>query len=101
MQPGNHISFDHLWERPHDDHAWKNPIPMYSKIFGYAIIEGTTFADKYFPGSRYWNNVAEMERTCLCERDVVDLNFFLNPEMLFINTPIVRNTGNMIRPRWK
>ena len=111
MQPGNanlginatweHISFDHLWERPHDNHAWKNPIPMYSKIFGYAITEGTTFSEKYFPGSRYWNNVTEMERTCLCERDVVDIHPFLNPEMLLINTPIVRNTGNMIRHRWK
>ena len=74
---------------------------MYSRIFGYAITEGTTFADKYFPGSRYWNNVTEMERTCLCERDVVDLHPFLNPEMLLINTPIVRNTGNMILHRWK
>ena len=68
-----HIPFDSLWERPHDDHAWKNPIPMYFKIFGYAITEGTTFADKYFPGSRYWDNVAEMERTCFCERKIVDI----------------------------
>ena len=96
-----HISFDHLWERPHDDHAWKSPIPMYSKIFGYAITEGTTFADKYFPGSRYWNNVTEIERTCFCERDITDLYPSLNPEMLLTDTTIVRNTGNMVRHRWK
>ena len=94
-----HISFDHLWERPHDDHAWKNSIPMYSKIFGYAITEGTTFADKYFPGSRYWDNVAEMERTCLCERKIVNIHPSLDPDMLLINIPIVRSTGNMIRHR--
>ena len=41
-----HVSFDHLWERPHDDQTWKNPIPMYSKIFGYAIAEGKTFSEK-------------------------------------------------------
>ena len=41
-----HVSFDHLWERSHDNHTWKNPIPMYSKIFGYAITEGKTFSEK-------------------------------------------------------
>ena len=96
-----HISFDHPWERPHDDPAWKNPIPMYYKIFGYAITEGKTFSEKYFPGSRYWNNVTEMERTCLCERDIKDLHPSPNPDMLLISTPIVRNTGNMIQHRWK
>ena len=96
-----HTSFDHLWERPHDDHTWKNPIPMYSKIFGYAITEGKTFSEKYFPGSQYWNNVAEIERTCLCERKIMDLHPFISLDMLFNNTPIVRNTGNKIRHRWK
>ena len=42
-----------------------------------------------------------MERTCLCERDVVNICPFLNPEMLLTDTPIVRNTGNIIRHRWK
>ena len=96
-----HISLDHLWEQSHDDHAWKNPIPMYSNIFGYAITEGTTFSEKYFPGSQYWNNVTEMERTCLCEQEITDQHPFLNPEMLLTDTVIVRNTGNMIRHRWK
>ena len=84
-----HISFDHLWERPQDDHVWKNPIPMYSKIFGYAITEGKTFSEKYFPGSRYWNDVTELERSCLCERKIMDLHPSLSLDMLFINTPIV------------
>ena len=96
-----HISFDHLWERPQDDHVWKNPIPMYSKIFGYAITEGKTFSEKYFPGSRYWDDVTEMERSCLCERKIMNLHPSLSTDMLLINTPIVRNTGNKIRHRWK
>ena len=96
-----HISFDHLWERPQDDHVWKNPIPMYSKIFGYAMTEGKTFSEKYFPGSRYWDDVTEMERSCLCERKIMNLHPSLSTDMLLINTPIVRNTGNKIRHRWK
>ena len=96
-----HVSFDHLWERPQDNHVWKNPIPMYSKIFGYAITEGKTFSEKYFPGSRYWDDVTEMERTCLCEQSIMDLHPSLSLNMLFINTPIVRSTGDKIRHRWK
>ena len=74
---------------------------MYSKIFGYAVTEGSTFSEKYFSGSQYWNDVAEMERTCLCERKIMDLHPSLSLYMLFINTPIVRNTGNKIRHPWK
>ena len=96
-----HVSFDHLWERTEDDHVWKTPIPMYSKVFGYAITEGKTFTEEYFPGSRYWDDVTEMERTCLCERSIMDLHPSLSLNMLFINTPIVRSTGNKIRHRWK
>ena len=96
-----HISFDHFRERPQDDHVWKNPIPMYSKIFGYAITEGKTFSKKYFPGSRYWNDATEMERTCLCERKIMDLHPSLSLDMLLTKTPIVQSTGNKIRHRWK
>ena len=88
-----HIFFDHLWERPYDDHTSKNSIPMYYKIFGYVITEGKTYSEKYFPGSQYWNDVTEMERTCLCERSIMDLHPSLNLNMLFIDTPIVRSTG--------
>ena len=74
---------------------------MNSKIFGYAITEGKTFSEKYFPGSRYWDDIAKMERTCLCERKIVDTHPSLDPDMFLINILIVRNTGNMIRHRWK
>ena len=74
---------------------------MYSKIFGYAITEGKTFSEKYFPGSRYWDDVTEMERSCLCERKIVNLHPSLSTDMLLINTPIARNTGNKIRHRRK
>ena len=73
---------------------------MYSKIFGYAITEGKTFSEKC-PGSRYWDDVTEMERSCLCERKIMNLHPSLSTDRLLINTPIVRNTGNKIRHRWK
>ena len=96
-----HISFDHLWERPQEDYAWKNPIPMYSKTFGYAVAEGKTFTQKYYPRSRYWEDIDAMERTCLCAREVRDIFPPLNKKALTISTPITRQTGHLARHRWK
>ena len=45
--------------------------------------------------------MAEVERSCLCEQKIMDLHPSLSLDMLFINTPIVRNTGNKVRHRWK
>ena len=96
-----HISFDHLWERPQEDHAWKNPIPMYSKIFGYAVAEGKTFTQKYYPRSKYWKEIDTMERTCLCAREVRNIFPPLTKRALAISTPITRQTGHLARHRWK
>ena len=52
---------------------------MYSQIFGYAVTEGSTFAEKYFPGSQYWNDVAEMERTCLLRTKYYGSTSFSEP----------------------
>ena len=96
-----HISFDRLWERTQEDYAWKNPIPMYSKIFGYAVTEGKTFTQKYYPKSRYWKEIDVMERTCLCAREVRDIFPPLTKRALTVSTPITRQTGHLARHRWK
>ena len=96
------IPINKLWkdEMPKST-RWTNPIPLYSQIFGYAIAEGKTYAEKYFPGARYWDNVEKMERRCLCERKIINIYPSMNKNMLLINTPISRNTGNKVRHRWK
>ena len=96
-----HISFDRLWEQTQKDYAWKNPIPMYSKIFGYAVAEGKTFTQKYYPNSRYWKEIDVMERTCLCAREVRDIFPPLTKRALTVSTPITRQTGHLARHRWK
>ena len=96
------IPIDKLWkdEMPKST-RWTNPIPLYSQIFGYAIAEGKTYAEKYFPGARYWDNVEKMERRCLCERKIINIYPLMDKNMLLINSPISRNTGNKVRHRWK
>ena len=96
-----HISFDHLWEQPQEEYAWRNPVPMYSKIFGYAVAEGKTFTQKYYPRSKYWTEIDTMERTCLCAREVRDIFPPLTKRALTVSTPITRQTGHLARHRWK
>ena len=96
-----HISFDHLWERSQEEYAWKNPIPMNSKIFRYAVAERKTFTQKYYPRSKYWTEIDAMERTCLCAREVRDIFPPLTKKALITNTPITRQTGHLARHRWK
>ena len=96
-----HISFDRLWEQTQEDYAWKNPIPMYSKIFGYAVAEGNTFTQKYYPKSKYWDKIDNMERTCLCAREIRDIVPHLTKDALAVNIPITRQTGHLARHRWK
>ena len=96
-----HISFDHLWERTQDEYTWKNPIPMYSKIFGYAVAEGKTFTQKYYPRSKYWTEIDAMERTCLCAREVRDIFPPITKKLLIMSVPITRQTGHLARHRWK
>ena len=96
-----HISFDRLWEQTQEDYAWTNPIPMYSKIFGYAVAEGNTFTQKYYPKSKYWEEIDVMERTCLCAREVRDIFPPLTEKALTVNIPITRQTGHLARHRWK
>jgi len=59
---------DKLWEQPTP--VFENPQIFYSEVFGRVIAEQSTFTEKYYPRSKYWSNVAEMERRCLCERVV-------------------------------
>ena len=75
--------------------------PLPDTIFGYAIAEGKTYAEKYFPRARYWDNVDKMERRCLCEQKIIHIYPLMDKNMLLINTPISRNTGNKVRHRWK
>ena len=96
-----HISFDHLWEQSQGGYAWKNPIPMYSKIFGYAVAEGKTFTQKYYPRSKYWTEIDVMERTCLCAREVRDIFPPITKRLLIMSTPITRQTGHLARHRWR
>ena len=96
-----HISFDRLWERTQEDYAWTNPIPMYSKIFGYAVAEGNTFTQKYYLKSKYWNKIDVMERSCLCAREIRDIVPHLTKDALAVNIPITRQTGHLARHRWK
>ena len=96
-----HISFDRLWEQSQEDYAWKNPIPMYSKIFGYAVAEGKTFTQKYYPKSKYWTEIDAMEQTCLCAREVRDIFPPLTKKALTISIPITQQTGHLARHCWK
>ena len=96
-----HISFDRLWERTQEDYVWTNPIPMYSKIFGYAVAEGNTFTQKYYPKSKYWEKIDVMERTCLCAREIRDIVPHLTKDALAVSIPITRQTGHLARHRWK
>ena len=96
-----HISFDRLWERTQEDYAWTNSIPMYSKIFGYAVADGKTFTQKYYPKSEYWKEIDVMERTCLSAREIRDIVPHLTKDALAVNIPITRQTGHLARHRWK
>ena len=74
-------------------------IPMYSKIFGYAVAEGKTFTQKYYPKSKYWEKIDVMERTCLCAREIRDIVPHLTKDALAVNIPITRQTGHLARHR--
>ena len=97
-----HIPFNKLWHQVSEEQKeWHNPISMYSNIFGYAVAEGATTAEKYFSGLQYWTNVTEMECKYLCEREIVDIHPFIHPDLLLKQSTIVKRTGNLIRHRWK
>ena len=73
---------------------------LYSKIFGYAIMEGITFTEKYVPQGKYWTNVSEMERQCLCERDIARISPPISPKVLEKDVVVIRKTGNKWRHEW-
>ena len=95
-----HISFDQLWEQPSDT-TWKAPIVGWSDLFGFAVSESQTFTQKYYPASRYWHDLIELERTCLCTRREAEITPPLSYDLLQGYSVISRPTGTKNRLLWK
>ena len=60
------ISYDQLWNEPAANHTYQSPQVVWSNLFGYVICERQTFTQRYYPKHEYWQDIALMERECLC-----------------------------------
>ena len=85
-----------------NDTAWGAPIVGWSDLFGFAVSESQTFTQKYYPASRYWHDILELERTCLCIRREAEITPPLSHDPLQKYSVISRSTGtkNRLLLKW-